>query len=353
MNNVYLNSIATAVPEFDIHQKFINYALASLGDEHDRALLKILIKRSQIEHRYSVLKSSVKSDLLDENNIYVDAKFPSTKERMILYEQNAFSLARKALDQLDLPSRKEEITHLIITTCTGFYAPGIDLQIIEHYGLKSSVERTIIGFMGCYAAINALKMARHIVSSEKSANVLIVNIELCTLHLQATNNVQDLLPFLIFADGCAASIVSAKKTGLELQSFYSTILANSRDQVMWHIGDSGFEMVLSSLVQKLIITEIPKVINEILHGKTCEDFAHFAIHPGGKAIIDAVEKGMGLRPELLKPSREVLRQFGNMSSAAIMFVLKEIMQKENSPGEGCAIAFGPGVALESMLFKKS
>jgi len=262
-------------------------------------------------------------------------------------------LARKALDQLDLDKRKEEITHLIITTCTGFYAPGIDIEIIEHYNLNPEIERTIIGFMGCYAAINALKLARHIVNSEKSANVLIVNIELCTLHLQSTNGVKDLLPFLIFADGCAASIISAKKIGIELQSFYSTILPNSSEQIAWHIGDSGFEMLLSRLVPKLIITELPKVINKILGGKSREDFSHFAIHPGGKSIIDAVEKGIGLRPELLIPSREILRQFGNMSSASIMFVLQKMMRQKNPSGDGCAIAFGPGVAVESMLFKIS
>lgn len=351
MSNAYLNCITTATPEYDIHHKFTEYALTSLDDKSDNALLQVLVNRSQIEHRYSVLKFSAKSEALDENNIYVDGKFPSTKERMLLYEQNAFSLARKALDQLDLDKRKEEITHLIITTCTGFYAPGIDIQIIEHYNLNPEIERTIIGFMGCYAAINALKLARHIVNSEESANVLIVNIELCTLHLQSTNSVRDLLPFLIFADGCAASIVSAKKTGIELQSFYSTILPNSSKQITWHIGDSGFEMLLSSLVPKLIITELPHVINKILRGKNCEDFMHFAIHPGGKSIIDAVEKGIGLRPELLMPSREVLRQFGNMSSATIMFVLQKMMRQKNPSGDGCAIAFGPGVALESMLFK--
>jgi predicted naringenin-chalcone synthase len=204
--------------------------------------------------------------------------------------------------------------------------------------------------MGCCAAINALKLARHIVGSQNSANVLIVNIELCSLHLQSTNSVEDLLPFLIFADGCAASIVSAKKIGLELQSFYSTILPNSSKQITWHIGDSGFEMELSSLVPKLITAELPKVINEIFEGKTSEDFVHFAIHPGGKSILDAVEKGLGLRPDSLIPSREILRQFGNMSSATIMFVLQKMLQQKN-PGRGCAMAFGPGVALESMLFK--
>lgn len=341
MNNAYLNHIATAVPEYDIHHKFTNYALASLPDEHSRALLQTLINHSQIDHRYSVLKSSEKSNLLDENNIYADGDFPGTKERMVLYEKYAFNLARNALDQLDL----KDVTHLIITSCTGFYAPGIDIEIIEYYNLNPSIERTIIGFMGCYAAMNALKLARHIVNSERSAKVLIVNIELCSLHLQSTYNVKDLLPFLIFSDGCAASIVSAKKTGVELQSFYSTILPNSSKQIAWHIGSSGFDMVLSSQISKLIISELPKVINEILREKSC---THFAIHPGGKSIIDAVEKAMNLRPEFLIPSREILRKFGNMSSATIMFVLKEMMQQE---GEGCAIAFGPGVAVESMLFK--
>ena len=351
MNNAYLNQIATAVPKYDIHQKFIDYALGSLGDERSRTLLKALVSRSQIEHRYSVLESNKKSNLLDENNIYADGEFPSTKERMILYEKNAFNLACKALDQLGLESCKKDITHLIITSCTGFYAPGIDLQIIKHYGLSPSTERTIIGFMGCYAAMNALKLARHIVNSEESANVLIVNIELCTLHLQSTSNLEGLLPFLIFSDGCAASIVSAKKIGIQLQSFYSTILPDSGQQITWHIGDSGFDMILSGAVSKLITLKLPKILNEILNGKTRDDFIHWAIHPGGKSIIDAAQKGIGLRPEFLTPSREILRQFGNMSSATIMFVLKKMMEQKNPSGAGCAMAFGPGVMLESMLFK--
>ena len=269
---------------------------------------------------------------------------------MVLYEEHAFNLARNAIDQLNLSSQKDDISHLIITTCTGFYAPGIDLQIIQHYGLKPSIERNIIGFMGCCAAINALKLARHIVNSQKSAKILIVNIELCSLHLQNVNNVKDLLPFLIFADGCAASIVSAKKIGIELQSFYSTILPNSSEQITWNIGNYGFDMILSSLVSKLISAQLPKFINEILSSKPIENFSNWAIHPGGRSIIEAVGKAINLDPKFLAPSYEILRKFGNMSSAAIMFVLKEMMQK-NSVGEGCAIAFGPGVVAETMLFK--
>ena len=346
MQSAYLNYISTATPEHDIHQKFIDYALSLLADDRSRILLQALIQRSQIEHRYSIFKPSLKSDLLDEDNFYTRRAFPTTKDRMILYERHAFNLARKALDQLDLAN----VTHLIITSCTGFYAPGIDLQIIKHYNLQPSIERTMIGFMGCYAAINALKVASHIVNSQKSAQVLIVNLELCSLHLQNTGSIEELLPFLIFADGCAASIVSAQELGIELKSFRSTILPNSSNQIMWHIGESGFDMVLSGLVAQLIATELPKFTNEMLAGKKPEDFALWAIHPGGRSIIDAVEKGIGLRPEFLKLSREILRRFGNMSSATIMFVLQEMLQQENSRGEGCAMAFGPGVVVESMLF---
>lgn len=347
MQKVYLNHISTSVPKHDIHQRFINYALDLVGDERSRNLLQTLANRSQIEHRYSIFKPHENPRFLDENNFYNPKKSPGSKQRMLLYKEHVFNLASQALNQLDLSN----ITHLIITTCTGFYAPGIDLQIIEHYGLKLSVERTNIAFMGCCAAINALKTACHIVNSTKEAKVLVVNIELCSLHLQNTNEVKDLLPFLIFADGCAASIISAQEIGIELQSFYSTILPNSLDQITWHIGDSGFDMVLSSLVSKLIIAQLPKITNEILAGKSSKDFSKWAIHPGGRSIIEAVEKALDLPAEFLKPSREILRQFGNMSSATIMFVLQEMMQQKNPQGEGCAMAFGPGVVVESMLFK--
>lgn len=345
MVQAYLNKITTAIPENDIHQTFLDYAVNSLSCDRKRNMLQALSNRSQIEHRYSIFKPEIKSDSLDEGRFYNLNDFPNTKERMDLYKQHAFTLAQKALDQIDL----QGVTHLVVTSCTGFYAPGIDLQIIEHYGLSAKVERNIIGFMGCCAAINALKIARHIVLAQNSAKVLVVNIELCTLHLQKANTIEDLLPFLIFADGCAASIVSAEASGMELKSFYSTILPDSSGEITWHIGGSGFDMVLSNQVAKLISSELPKVLDEMLQKKSPQDFANWAVHPGGRAIIDGVAKGASLEPEILETSREILRKFGNMSSPTVMFVLQEMLRQKNR-GDGCAIAFGPGVVLESMLF---
>jgi len=347
----FLNKIATSVPGEDVHLRFVDYAQKMLPDEQRRALFRRMASRAQIEHRYSILEHSEDPALLDSNHFYQKGNFPSTKNRMRFYELRAFDFARSALDLLDIASIKDEITHLILTTCTGFYAPGIDIQIVEHYGLKPSVERTIIGFMGCYAAINALKLARHIVRSEPDAKVLILNLELCTLHFQETDHLEQVLSFLIFADGCAASLVSAEPVGLELKSFHSDILPESSEQITWHIGESGFDMVLSGQVAQTITQGLPSRLSAVLNGGAAQDIQHWAVHPGGRSILDAVQGAIGLPSDGLSTSRDVLRRFGNMSSATIMFVLKEMMEPEAIKGLGCALAFGPGVTVESMMFQ--
>lgn len=346
MNPVYLNAVATAVPEHDIHTKFVEYCPSLLPDTRSNSLFQRMAARAQIDHRYSFLKPHQDLDKLDEQGFYANGNFPSTRERMQFYEQHAFSLAQRAIDQLDISAT----THLIVTSCTGFYAPGIDYQIVNHYGLSPAVERTMIGFMGCFAAFNALKLARHIVRSESSARVLVVNLELCTLHLKPSGTLEEMLSFLIFSDGCAASLVSADPSGLELQGFSTTMLPESDSLITWHIGDMGFDMHLSGRVPAAIATNLPLHLDDMLDGCTRRDIAHWAIHPGGRTVLDAVRDGAGLEEGQLAVSREVLRKFGNMSSATIMFVLQEIMQNAQRPGPGCAMAFGPGLTVESMQF---
>ena len=346
MTRVFLNKIVTSVPEHDIHKTFLDYVPHLLNNAHDRKLLRMLAHKAQIEHRYSVLHPHPEAAGFDANDFYTLGHFASTKERMVKYKDHAFPLACKACDQLNL----NDITHIILTTCTGFYAPGLDQEIIHHYRLNPSVERTIIGFMGCQAAINALKMAQHIVRSKPSAHVLIVNLELCTLHLQETDDIDKILSFLIFADGCAASIVSADPTGAEIRSFYSGIIPDSNKQITWDIGDSGFDMHLAREVPASIAKNIAPYLPEILGEVQKDDIHNWAIHPGGRAILDAVRLGLSLQEDDLVISRNVLKNFGNMSSATIMFVLKDILEKKRSSGLGCALAFGPGMTAESMLF---
>jgi predicted naringenin-chalcone synthase len=268
---------------------------------------------------------------------------------MKLYEAHAFALAKRAIDQLELGA----ITHVIVTTCTGFYAPGLDLQIVNHYGLPSTTERTVIGFMGCFAAFNALKLARHIVRSEQKSRVLVLNLELCTLHLKEAGSLEEMLAFLIFADGCAATIVSNEETGLSLNSFCSTLIEKSEDLITWHIANSGFDMQLSGQVPAAIARSLPASLNEIITPYTKDDLALWAIHPGGRTILNAVQEGVALDASQMRYSRDILQRYGNMSSATVMFVLKEILENSAAHGTGCAMAFGPGLTVESMIFNKA
>jgi alpha-pyrone synthase len=246
---------------------------------------------------------------------------------------------------------KDEVTHLIIATCTGFYAPGLDVEIVERFALKPAVERTILGFMGCYAAIPALKLARHIVRSDAHAKVVVVNLELCTIRLHETEDLEQILCFLLWGDGCSASLVSAENSGIELQSFHATVIPQTWDQMAWHLGAFGFDMLLSGQVPLTLAREVPRHVQTIIGGRRLEDITLWALHPGGRSILDAVGEALGLDDEALRYSREVLRRFGNMSSATIMFVLKSMLGAKSAFGLGCGMAFGPGLTAESVIFE--
>lgn len=223
MATAYINKIGTAVPAYDVHHPFIDYGSSLLASEREKRLFGAMAERSQIEHCYSFLQPNLTNIALGTRGFYQRERFPDTRQRMQFFEGHAFDLAARALDDLGLDAFKDDVTHLITVTCTGFYARGLDVDIVERFGLKPPVERTILGFMGCYAAIPALKLARHIVRSDPQAKVVIVNLELCTIHLQETEDIEQILCFLLWGDSCAASLVSAEESGIELQSFHAVI----------------------------------------------------------------------------------------------------------------------------------
>lgn len=351
MPSAYINRIGTAVPDYDVHQKFVDYAPRLLADPRSKRLFKRMAERAQIEHRYSYIEPNPAPDGLDRNDFYRHGDFPDTQTRMRFYEDHAFELACQALRNLRFQTCKEDITHLIVVSCTGFYAPGVDLQIIERFGLNPAVERTTVGFMGCYAAINALKLARHIVRAEPQAKVIVLNLELCTIHLQEVDNLEQVLSFLIFADGCSAGLVTAEPIGAELLGFRAEVASKSHEQITWRIGQLGFDMHLSGRVPNTIGKTLPGSIRAILGERRTEDIALWAVHPGGRSVLDAVEIALHLRDDDLHYSRDVLRNFGNMSSATVMFVLEHMLKKAPAGAPGCALAFGPGLTTESMLFR--
>jgi predicted naringenin-chalcone synthase len=270
---------------------------------------------------------------------------------MRLFERYAPDLAQAAVGRLQLGAERDRITHLLITCCTGFSAPGLDLEVIERCKLPRSVERTMIGFMGCYAAINALKLARHIVRSQSTARVLILNLELCTLHLKETTDIEQILSFLLFGDGCAASVVSADPVGTALDSFRAVVVPGTRELMSWNIRDFGFDMILSGKVPAAIHDALHDHVDEILEGAPVSSIDLWAIHPGGRTVLDAVERALSLSPPALSASRDVLRRYGNMSSATVMFVIERLLQSGARGRTGCAMSFGPGLTAETLLFR--
>ena len=344
----HLNAIGTAVPANEVHGLFTDYAPRLLGDPRGRRLFARMAERCGIEHRYSVLARSERPGQLDQAGLYRDGAFADTGARMQVFEERAPDLAFRAA--VDLEDGLEGITHLVVVSCTGFAAPGLDLDLIDRLALNPGVERTSIGFMGCYAAINALRFAGHVVRSEPNARVLVVCLELCTLHLQETSDLEQVLSFLIFADGAAAALVTAEPRGLALARSATVLAPEAADQITWRIGRTGFDMKLAGGVPATIAALLPRHLPEILTGGTAEAIEHWAIHPGGRSVLDAVARALDLEPEKLATSRDVLRRYGNMSSATVLFVLKEMLASRIR-GPGCVIAFGPGLAIESLMFE--
>ncbi|MGH6611122.1 MAG: type III polyketide synthase [Burkholderiaceae bacterium] len=355
MTTAYINRIGTAVPDNDVHADFVRFARTLLPDAKTRTVFDRMAERAGISHRYSYLRAGqIDAGEVDADGFYQRGKFPSTAARMTLYESQALRLARQAAQQLgdDLHA----VTHLIVASCTGFTAPGLDLQLIPALGLRADIERTMIGFMGCAAAVPALRTARHIVRSDPDARVLVLNLELSTLHLQETADLEKVLSFLLFGDGASAGLVTSDAHGIALDDFRAVVIPDSEPLITWNIGDQGFDMYLSGQVPARIMRSLKDELDTangdgILQGQRPDEIDLWAVHAGGRTVLDAVEAGLQLTPTALDASRAVLNDYGNMSSATVMFVLQRLLQTTAVSANGIAMAFGPGMVAETFRFR--
>jgi len=352
----HLNRLATAVPASDVHEAFTAFAQSQLGDQRRESILfRRLAAKCGIEHRYSHVQPTGQpdGDALDVGGLFVRGRFPDTATRMRFFERHAPVLAAEAVNRLLTAEERMEVSHLIVTCCTGLSSPGLDLELIDRCGLRSSVERSILGFMGCYAAINALKLARHLVRSEPGARVLIVSAELCTLHLKESTDLEELLSFLLWGDGAAACLVTSEPHGFALDRFHAVLAEDTRELITWKVRNSGFDMLLSGQVPAAIQDALTRDIDLILDGTPPDDIHLWAVHPGGRSVLDAVERTLDLPEAALSASRDILRRFGNLSSATVLFVLEALLQSAPDGALGCAMSFGPGLVAETMLFHKA
>ncbi len=366
--NSYISAIGTATPEFCYEQSEIaGFMLDNLSMSNEEKIkLRLIYRATGIEKRYSTLQDfgSKPGDFTFFGNETALKPFPDIEHRMKHFKEYALPLslkAAKACFEKTPHIQAKDITHIVTVCCTGMYAPGLDIELVNALGLPGETQRTAINFMGCYAAFNALKVADNICQSKPEAKVLIVAVELCTLHFQKTVDDDNILANALFADGAAAVICEGQKQDslqLEMSGFHSALAPAGADEMAWKIGNHGFEMRLSQYVPDFIEEGIVKLAGTLLDkfGKGLKDIAHFAIHPGGKKILTVIEQQLGISSEQNHAAYHVLKNFGNMSSPTVLFVLNQLMKDfttENEAENILSFAFGPGLTLESLLLKVS
>lgn len=377
---VTIVGLGTALPAYAYPQRDVEALMRRwIGGERrvDRMLARVYT-HSGIEVRHSVLPEFVSGAAAGLFGDVAGGTFarPSTGARNERYADEAPSLleraARRALEAAP-EALRDRVTHVVTVSCTGFMAPGVDDHLVRSLGLPASTERYHVGFMGCYAAFPALRMARAFCLADPSAVVLVAAVELCTLHLDPDHDVDSILSTSVFADGAAAALVTAadvgpgEHPGLELLASTTTLTTQGRQDMAWTIGDHGFDMVLTSYVPRALEAEAGAAVAPLLRAGavSLDDVDAWAIHPGGRAILDKVALGLALPDAALAASRSVLAQAGNMSSATVLFVLERLLGR-SCPDAACdvgaperagdgdvvaALAFGPGLTVDAALLR--
>lgn len=353
-------SIATGVPL----NKHKQTDLFSYADEvynnsaEDTRKLGFLYRQSGIEFRHSVLADFTEPE---ETRTFFSAdkeenEVPSIGDRMDIYNRYAADLSVKTIEKCIAGIiHNKEITHLITVSCTGMSAPGLDLQVMEMMDLPNTIVRTSVNFMGCYAAIHAMKIADAFCNSSKNANVVVVCTEFCTLHFQKEISVDNMTSSLLFADGCAAILMQGTHAGkgLKLENFYSDVIFKGKNDMSWQLSPNGFLMTLSGYIPELIKADFEELVATALQKTNRKqiDVTDWCIHPGGKKILQSIAQSLRLEKENFAASYEILNDYGNMSSPTILFVLKKIMDEIIENGRENAVvfgaAFGPGLTMET------
>lgn len=347
-------SIGSATPDHRYNQvDLLPYMeKAHRADPLLQRQLQLLYTRGGISHRYSVLPDF--DPTLDP--LLFDAEYEANlSDRLAIFQKEAVNLAEKACRSVLEPHLPpSEITHLITVSCTGLFAPGLEFELIKRLGLKAGVHRHPINFVGCYAAIPALDLARTICEADPGARVLLVSVELCTLHFQKEASKDNVLANALFADGAAACLVVGEQVPLHAQlrigKRFAEVYPDGETEMTWIPAESGFLMRLSSYVPRIIEAEIEQFVHKSLaHNQLKASEVTWAFHPGGQQILDRSASALHLEKEELDPSYQILNRYGNMSSATVLFVVESLLNNSldrERPLFCCA--FGPGLTFESI-----
>ena len=358
-----MRSIGLARPEHALDQRRaaeIASALAGASPRESRRV-QAVFRRSGVESRGGVTMVEVDGQiqhrwLMDDGEGIAHTTLTGARlDEFMEYAPNLACVAsNKAVEQSGID--RSQFTHIVTASCTGMASPGIDHIIIDRLGLPRDTQRTHIGFMGCHAALNAVRVGRAFALADPKAVVLVCCVELCSLHFQEGDSRDAMLANALFGDGAAATVITSDSIdgspGLEMLDSPSYFLPECGDVMTWTVTDHGFAMTLDASVPDILESSVGEWVNGwcAKHGLSVPQINGWAIHPGGPQIIDAVRDALGIDESMCGISRSVLAECGNMSSPTILFVLDR-MVKAGIPKPWGALAFGPGLSAEGLLIQ--
>ncbi len=392
---VSLLGLGTACPPHRMTQQEATQLFSDIvcEDERQRRLAQMLFRKADVETRYTVVPHKVAYNwcqdvsgidppsqpldralpsLITPQVVPGKSHGPSTRERMELFARFASELAVRSSEQAlsQAGMQAQQITHLVVVTCTGFDAPGVDIELIERLGLPRTTQRVQVGFMGCHGAINGLRTGLAIAAADSHARVLLCAVELCSLHYRYTWDTEGIIGNALFADGSGAIVLGHSddpshatsdnsirpSCNWRLHDTGSVVISDSRQAMSWSIGNHGFDMRLTSDVGDKIEAELASWLSDWLkrHDLRVDDIDFWGVHPGGPRILVAVQNSLDLPQAALATSRSILQRFGNMSSPTVLFILNEFRkQRLAHPKAGrqhcILLGFGPGLVAEIAL----
>jgi alkylresorcinol/alkylpyrone synthase len=275
------------------------------------------------------------------------------------YQEHAIALGRKVaadcLSQAGL--HPADIDLLITVSCTGYMIPSLDAHLVGDLGFRANVRRLPITELGCIGGVMALSQAREFVRAFPGTNALVVAVELASLTFQPRDRSQaNLVSCALFGDGAGAALITDRTIpGVQIVDTASYLIPDTLDAMGFDLRDNGFHMVLAKAVPDILREQIRAVVTPFLeqHGLRPEQLAAYVLHPGGKKILDYLEEELHSELQMTQQSWDVLRDYGNLSSATILFVLREwLTRRRPATGTyGLAAGFGPGLSIELLLVR--
>nr|WOK42682.1 chalcone synthase [Silybum marianum] len=363
-------AIGTATPANCIYQAdYPDYYFRITNSEHMVDLkekFKRMCDKSMIRKRYM----HITEEFLKENPNMCEYMAPSLDARQDVVVVEVPKLGKEAATKAikEWGNPKSKITHLIVCTTSGVDMPGADYQITKLLGLRPSVKRFMMYQQGCFAGGTVLRLAKDIAENNKGSRVLVVCSEITAVTFRGPNDthLDSLVGQALFGDGAAAIIVGAdpdlktERPLFEMVSAAQTILPDSEGAIDGHLREVGLTFHLLKDVPGLISKNIEKALIQAFSplGITDWNSIFWIAHPGGPAILDQVEQKLGLKEEKMRATRHVLSEYGNMSSACVLFIIDEMRKKSAAEGAtttgegldwGVLFGFGPGLTVETVV----